>query len=339
MKPFFSIIIPMYNVETYVSRCIESCIYQSFKNIEILIVDDCGTDNSIFVAQEYAQIDNRILIINNKHNLGLFHTRLNGIKHAHGKYILFLDADDYLNQNICEKIYSILEKDLSIDMLHFGFERTPKQYNFFSFHSPHMGYLYQNQIKNFLILSNTFQSIWGKAIRTSILQSIAQELHFIRPPLNTLEDGIFNILLSFNIEKYYGCDYIGYFYETNPNSISRSLSLTAFNKKYFDVLKVLEILDILDNQYPNEKNIIKKYKKKALSLIFLEARFFSFSELIRIYNTIKKSKANALLLPKYILGEFPTFWTSCIISMRLFFRWQTLARLLINIFTLGKIKL
>ena len=334
--PFFSIIIPTYNAQDYFIRCIESCINQTFRDIEVLIIDDCGIDYSIPTIQCYARIDKRIKIIRNFYNLGLFHTRLQGFRLAKGKFCLSVDADDFLDLQICEKLAKILQEDTDIDMLHFAFRKTPSCfYDLHSLHAPSLGYLYQKDIKNFLNLSNTFQSIWGKAIKTHILKSIAQETSFITPPLNSLEDGVFNLLLSLKIKTYYGLNDVGYFYQRNPSSITNSISHSNFRKKCNDFEKVSNALDVLEGQYKDDRQLIAKYRQKVLSAFLLEARFFGYFNLVRVMKIAKIKQA----YPKYILQALPTFWTSCIISMRLFFRWQTLARLLINIFTFGKVKL
>lgn len=337
-SPFFSIIIPVYNAKKYLSRCIESCIKQSFQNIEILVIDDCGTDNSIAEIQQHAHNDDRIKIVRNVHNLGLFHTRLQGFRLAKGVFCLTLDADDFLEPNICKKLAEILQQDPSIDLLHFSFRKISScLYKIKSFHSPHLGYLYQPNIQTFLNLSNTFQAIWGKAIKTSILQSIADEVYFIQPPLNSLEDGIFNLLISFKIKKYYGLKDIGYFYQKNPMSMSRTVSYLAFKRKCLDFKKVLATLNILEEKYHDKSFLINQYRQKVLSALFLEARFFRSTSFLKIVFITGYKKH--ILFQKYIFSIFPIFWISCVMSMSLFYRWQTLARLLINIFTFGKIKL
>ncbi|HIV48485.1 glycosyltransferase family 2 protein [uncultured Helicobacter sp.] len=101
-----SIIIPVYNVQDYIARCLDSCINQSFSDIEILVVDDCGSDDSVQIAREYAARDSRIQIISNPRNLGTFNARLEGVKHASGAYMMFVDADDYLASDACERIYA-----------------------------------------------------------------------------------------------------------------------------------------------------------------------------------------------------------------------------------------
>ena len=91
--PKISIILPTFNVEKYIAKALESCINQSFKDIEIIVVDDCGSDKSIDIAKEYAKKDERIKIIHNEENLGLLRARYEGVKAAGGGYIMFLDPD------------------------------------------------------------------------------------------------------------------------------------------------------------------------------------------------------------------------------------------------------
>ncbi|HHD0794862.1 TPA: glycosyltransferase family 2 protein [Campylobacter jejuni] len=82
--PKISIILPTFNVEKYIAKALESCINQSFKDIEIIVVDDCGSDKSIDIAKEYAKKDKRIKIIHNEENLGLLRARYEGVKAAGG---------------------------------------------------------------------------------------------------------------------------------------------------------------------------------------------------------------------------------------------------------------
>ena len=94
MKILLSIIIPMYNMEKFISKCLDSVISQSYSNIEILCVNDGSPDRSAEIALEYAKKDHRIRLINSSQNLGLFRARVEGLKEAKGDYVAFVDADD-----------------------------------------------------------------------------------------------------------------------------------------------------------------------------------------------------------------------------------------------------
>ncbi|MCE3038300.1 glycosyltransferase [Helicobacter anatolicus] len=106
--PFFSIIIPIYNVENYLKECLDSAVFQTFRDIEIICINDGSSDKSGEIAKEYAEKDSRILLIHQE-NQGLSMARNNAITRATGKYIVFLDSDDYIEKNLCEKLYEILQ--------------------------------------------------------------------------------------------------------------------------------------------------------------------------------------------------------------------------------------
>lgn len=110
-----SVIIPVYNVEKYLRQCLDSVINQTYKNLEIICVNDCSTDSSPEILNEYASKDSRILVLHNDSNVGLGLTRNHGMKYATGDYVHFLDSDDYLELNA----YETLSQNLSDDIVYF----------------------------------------------------------------------------------------------------------------------------------------------------------------------------------------------------------------------------
>ncbi len=100
-----SVIIPVYNVEEYLRQCLDSVINQTFKDIEIIIVNDCSTDNSLQIIEEYQKKDKRIKLIDLKQNVGLGNARNEGIKAANGKYLIFVDSDDWIAGNFIQFLY------------------------------------------------------------------------------------------------------------------------------------------------------------------------------------------------------------------------------------------
>ena len=103
--PLLSVVIPIYNVEKYLDLALSSLQNQSFSNYEVILVDDCGSDNSIQVAKHYVS-DPRFKIVQNPQNLGLADARNRGIKCAQGKYIFFFDSDDFLPQHFLKSVMS-----------------------------------------------------------------------------------------------------------------------------------------------------------------------------------------------------------------------------------------
>ena len=102
----FSIIVPVYNCQDYIARCIESVLNQNTKDMELILINDGSTDNTKEIIKQYAK-ENELIKIINKKNAGVSRARNDGLKKATGKYVLFLDADDYLSENYIKEIDSI----------------------------------------------------------------------------------------------------------------------------------------------------------------------------------------------------------------------------------------
>lgn len=115
-----SIIMPVYNVEGYIQQSIESVLKQTLTNIEVLVVDDCGTDTSMEIVKKYARKDDRITIIKQKENKGVSAARNLGIESARGKYVAFLDSDDYIEEDFLEKMFCCAER-ISLDLVISGY--------------------------------------------------------------------------------------------------------------------------------------------------------------------------------------------------------------------------
>ena len=110
MKPLVSIIVPIFNASDYLSICVESIINQSYKNIEIFLIDDGSNDDSYNLCKKYAGCDSRVMALHHE-NRGVSYTRNRGIQIANGEYICFIDSDDYVDKNFIEKMIEPLNKD------------------------------------------------------------------------------------------------------------------------------------------------------------------------------------------------------------------------------------
>lgn len=125
-KPFFSIILPIYNVEKYLDRCLESILDQNFNDIEIILVDDESPDNCPKLCNLWKKKDKRIKVIHKK-NGGLGYARNSGLKIAQGQYIWFVDSDDSIAPGALEKIHDELLINNSPDVIFFGYKRINKK--------------------------------------------------------------------------------------------------------------------------------------------------------------------------------------------------------------------
>ena len=111
MEDLVTVIVPCYNVEKYVDKCLNSIINQTYKNLEIILVEDCSTDKTYECIKDYPKKDKRIRIIKNKKNSGLSYSRNAGIKSSKGKYISFIDSDDYITDNFYENMLNTIKKE------------------------------------------------------------------------------------------------------------------------------------------------------------------------------------------------------------------------------------
>lgn len=110
--PKISVIVPVYNIENYIEECIKSILNQTFKDFELLLVDDGSTDSSLNICREYEKKDNRIKVIHKK-NGGLSDARNTGIEKACGKYFCFIDGDDFIANDTLENMYNLILKNNS----------------------------------------------------------------------------------------------------------------------------------------------------------------------------------------------------------------------------------
>lgn len=114
MKPLISVIIPVYNVEKYLHKALESVVNQTYKNLEIICIEDCSTDLSMQILNNFALNDNRITIIKNTENKGVGYSRNTGLQISQGEYIHFFDSDDWLELDLYQKAISLLDEDTEI---------------------------------------------------------------------------------------------------------------------------------------------------------------------------------------------------------------------------------
>ncbi len=114
--PKVSVIIPCFNSENFVNKAIQSCLDQSLKNIEIILIDDGSSDQTLSILKQYQALDKRVKVIKHNQNIGLGAARNTGIKAAQGEFIFFLDSDDYIHLNALEVLYSKAKQE-NLDIL------------------------------------------------------------------------------------------------------------------------------------------------------------------------------------------------------------------------------
>ncbi len=168
MKHLISIVIPVYNSEQYLSNCLESIINQTYKNLEIILVNDGSTDNSLDILKEYQKIDKRIKIINTE-NHGVSHARNTGIKNTKGEYISFVDSDDTIEIDTIETLYNDLI-DSKADLVQCN--NLINEYQYF--------YTYENikidgkkEVYEKFLNENICCTVWGKLFKRKLFNNVS----------------------------------------------------------------------------------------------------------------------------------------------------------------------
>lgn len=215
-----SVIIPVYNVEKYLSKCVNSIINQTYKKLEIILVDDGSLDTSGTICDEFWRKDERILVIHQE-NKGGGYARNVGLEKAKGKYISFIDSDDYIAPNMYEQLIDIFEKE-NADIVECEFVEVNDSEYLFSKANEGMC-LKQFSTKQALkenISDHYFrQLIWNKLYRKDIIGNI-------RFPVNTkIDDEFFTYKVIGNARKLVHCDEKMYAYRQHANSVMHSIDV------------------------------------------------------------------------------------------------------------------
>lgn len=228
-----SVIVPVYNTEQYLPECIESILNQTYKNIEILLVDDGSEDESLNICREYSKKDTRIIVIANKHQ-GLVATRKSGVKSARGEYCLFVDSDDWVSTDLVKEILPLTEGG-STDIVNYslrnidGVKSVEWSYTIpEGIYGERLDDIYSKMIFDFENgCSGIIQSLCSKLIKKNILWS---SMEGVDENITLGEDAAVvykAMLLSKKIAITNKCFY---FYRVRQNSMYHSKSSDVFDK-------------------------------------------------------------------------------------------------------------
>lgn len=271
-----SVIVPVYNVEKFLCRCLDSVINQSLKEIEIICINDGSTDSSPDILNSYAPKDPRIKIIN-KENDGLSCARNDGIKIAKGEYISFIDSDDWIAADFLEKLYNTAKKH-DADIAVCGIKRVKKnkESQMLLIEDEEVAEKLQDKVYLCDIPSHCY--VWNKIYRTSEL--LKHNLFF--EPHRFYEDRCFTIEVLINLKKVVSVPDVYYYYYKNKNSIvQRKIERFEADSDY----TYAKLLEIMDKHNLKMSERIKKYKILGLTIFKIQT-FKKFKKLI-IFNCIK----------------------------------------------------
>lgn len=275
-----SVVIPVYNVENYLQRCVTSVVEQSYANLEIILVDDGSTDKSGAICDDLKKKDKRIIVIH-KANEGLGLTRNVGIKAATGAYVCFVDSDDYIDREYIEVIYSDLKKN-GADVCYCGHTKDISgKYEIRK--NPLAGEVYfGKEIKEKVIPRMCGCRIGNDNIEMSSCMAIysinmimQNSLMFPSEREFISEDLIFNINYLSKCNKIYISDNVGYFYVTVGSSLTRKYDPNRLSKQIVMTQKVIELTEEIGVLNLCEERIYNNFMTWVRAIIKAEQNRYS----------------------------------------------------------------
>ena len=230
MEELISIIVPVYNVEKYLEQCIETLIKQTYKNIEIILIDDASTDSSGEICDQYKKREKNLIVIHKQKNEGASKARNDGIEIAKGKYIAFVDSDDYIDITMYDKLHKKIKEDDS-DIAISGYSKV----------------MDNGRIKDFILDINNYPKN----------NKVLYDMIGVKP------ESKYDISIGMSVWK---CLYKSSIiknnnicFETNRDSISEDMIFQIEYFKYVDRVSLLK--DCLYKYRFNDKSISNSYKK------------------------------------------------------------------------------
>ncbi len=216
--PEVSILIPAYNVDQYIERCLDSILNQKFKDFEVVVVNDCSTDSTLQIIQRYAKDDPRIKVITNKNNRGVSETRNILIRNASGEFVAFIDPDDFVDTNYLNHLTSV-QKHEHVDVVACSrviYYDAEDQYKDVRESFANRVLDSRDAIRALNCYTSFDMSMWAKLIRRDLFRTI------VFPKDKLAEDQFicYKILDNAN-SVYYTTNYL-YYYRHRKGSLSRS---------------------------------------------------------------------------------------------------------------------
>lgn len=281
MNPLVSVIIPAYNASKTIDKCLESLLKQTIKGIEIIVINDCSTDDTLEKLKKYGK---KIVLINNKKNLGPSGSRNKGLKKAKGKYISFVDSDDYIAVNTYEIMTSRMSD--TVDLV------ACSRYNITK--NKKIAVINENTDTDAKAFSKTSNYICDKLFKREIIEE-----HQLRLPekYSYAEDFAFLIRYKFYANQMVILrEPLYYYLADSEGSITNS-----YGENLFDIIKVLE--ETLD--FFRENNAFEKYERE---LVELSAGYYvRRTKEFKNYKNKKMQRAFVKQFLEYFKTNFKTY--------------------------------
>lgn len=317
-----SVVLPIYNVEKYLRRCLDSVVNQTYKNLEILLINDGSTDNCLKICEEYAKSDNRVKVINKK-NAGLGMARNTGIDYAKGEYICFFDSDDYIELNTIEKLYKIIVSEQP-EIVCYGFNKVNGEGKITEKNIPQIGKnVFENSdvISKFLPnlisenpqngkASNLNMSAWAAIYSMKLIKE--NDWKFVSEREIISEDVYSLLSLYKNVKKVAILEEALYYYCENDTSLTNIYRKDRYEKIEYCYKRCVELCRKIGYPEEIELRIIYPYIGNTIAALKqIVCSSNSFEEKIKelkkimdndtIQHVLKISKNNKVNMSKKIL--------------------------------------
>ena len=277
-----SAIVPVYNVEKYLYRCVDSILKQTYENFELILIDDGSPDNCSQMCDELSEKDSRIKVIHQE-NQGLSAARNSGIKIAKGNYLTFIDSDDWISNTMFEDLINLIkEKNADISICNFIVtdgnaiykKNTKAEEKLYS----------KDEFMKIILRVNSNRCIhyaWGKLYKKDVID---KNEHYPVGMLNEDVEGMFKAVLK--SEKIAETNKIGYFYYENSESISRK----KFGENFLSLHDVWErILEISQNSAPEYVDYVKYNLIRSDFTILVDMILYGDKETDNIFSIERKN--------------------------------------------------
>lgn len=274
-KDLISVIVPVYNVEKYLKRCVDSIVNQTYKNLEIILVDDGSKDKSGAICDEYEKIDNRVKAIH-KQNGGVCSARNMALQEAKGEWIAFIDSDDWIELNYFEELYNCAI-ELNSDIVICGYNRVTENKKESINNS---GKIIELNSREFLIKLLNPQTGYGFCHMKLYKRDSIKDIIF-NTSLKVGEDALFNEMVAQNVKRVCLVEKNLYNYRINPNSVVRKYDLEYANK----YLKSMEVnREYLFKMYSNDDEIKQNYYNFVAFHVLLVAVNYCYNKDNKVKN-------------------------------------------------------
>lgn len=338
-QPLVSVLMPCYNAAAYFDEAVQSVLNQSYKNLEILLIDDGSSDNTRSLIADYASRDSRIVPVYNEHNLGLIRTLNKGVKMASGEYVARMDADDISSDNRIERMIEVLNENPAVDVISAGYysmsadgKRSvrvfPKANNtlpllFVSFFCTPVNHpcmmarsvvMKANPFDEQYIHSEDYEIFSRLLLLGSGFRNLDEPLYYLRRNPHSVSNKFERIQIANhtrisirNIEQYFGKSFDYFIHKIMINRISFNCSADMLKEAFLNLQLLRDEFEKRENPGSGEKQEITDFLTEQYIDIFLQSlKYASWKNRIGI--SVLMMKYLDVLLSTRALQYFRSKW-------------------------------